>query len=62
MENNQAGLTLEQQFKLKTLEADLERMTLAQAKELLREYIKQGMLKDNLFKAWAKEDMSRWLS
>ena len=56
MENQIGELTLEQQFKLRTLEEDIKNLTLEQARSYLIEIVKQGMIKDNLMKHWMKQN------
>lgn len=51
MENT---LTLEQQFKLRTISEDVNKLSEAQAKECLVKLIHQNMVKDNLLKEWMK--------
>ena len=48
-------LSLEQQFKLKVLEKEIEHLTLEQAKEYLREAFRQIMVKENVCKEMIKE-------
>lgn len=43
-------LTMEQKFKLTLLDRDIERLSLPQAKELVRDLLIQSMIKDNQFK------------
>lgn len=50
-------LTMEQQFKLKVYESAAKEMTKPQLEEYLIEVIRQGMVKDNLFVHWAKQDL-----
>ena len=47
-------LTLEQQFRLKTLETAFEHMTLEEARRYVKELTVQGMLKDNLMRTWIR--------
>ena len=54
--NNTIGqLSLEQQFKLKLLEKDIENLSLEQAKEYLREAFRQIMVKENICKEMLKQ-------
>ncbi len=55
MASRDLGLTMEQQFRLATLETAIMQMTLEEAREYVRELTKQQMLKDNLFKRWVRE-------
>lgn len=55
MESKELELTVEQQFRLITLETAIMQMTLEEAREYVRELTKQQMLKDNLFKRWVGE-------
>lgn len=48
------GLSLEQQFKLQILRDEVQRLTLEQAQEYLIEILRQGMVKENLYKQWMK--------
>jgi chemotaxis methyl-accepting protein methylase len=41
-------LTLEQEFELRKLEADIDRLSLEQAKELVYDMVKQIHIKDNV--------------
>ena len=55
-QNHSIGkLSLEQQFKLKVLEKEIEHLTLEQAKEYLREAFRQIMVKENVCKEMIKE-------
>jgi hypothetical protein len=49
------NLTLEQSFKLQTLTLEVRRLTKEQAQDYVIELIRQGMIKDNLFKQLLKE-------
>lgn len=53
-ETSQSNLTLEQQFKLKTLSDDVMKLTLPEAQAYLIEMFKKDMVKDNLIKEWMK--------
>lgn len=44
-------LTMEQKFKMQILKADIERLSLEQAKELIKDLLIQSMIKDNQFKS-----------
>ena len=48
-------LTLEQQFRLRALQDDIQKLTLEQAKEYLLEAFRQMMVKDNLFQQLIKK-------
>lgn len=48
------SLTLEQQFKLQILREEVKQMTLEQAQEYLMEVLRQNMVKENMFKYWAR--------
>lgn len=48
-------LSLEQQFQLQVLEKDIEKLSLEQAKDFLREAFRQLMVKENLCKEMFKE-------
>lgn len=52
-------LTTEQQFKLKTFEIEAQKMSKEQLQQHLIEVIRQGMIKNNLFVQWAKQDFSQ---
>jgi hypothetical protein len=43
-------LTMEQQFKLRMLDADIDRLSAEQAREIIRDWVKQIEIKDNIIK------------
>jgi hypothetical protein len=49
------NLTLEQQFKLQILREEIKNLPLEQAQEYLVELLRQNMVKDNMFKHFAKQ-------
>jgi len=53
MNNDQ--LSIEQQFQMTIFEKQVKKMTKEQAQEYLLEVLRQGMVKDNLFKDLIKE-------
>ena len=52
--DNKHKLSLEQQFQLNILDREIEHLTLEQAREYLREALRQIMLKENLCKEMFK--------
>ncbi|MBF2055626.1 MAG: NblA/ycf18 family protein [Cyanobacterium sp. T60_A2020_053] len=50
MNNNEASLTLEQQFKLEVLKEQVKGLNREQAQQYLVEIFRQMMVKDNLVK------------
>jgi Phycobilisome degradation protein nblA len=60
MDNNHKNepleqLSLEQEFQLQILEREIDKLTLEQAKEYLRDAFRQIMVKENLCKEMLKE-------
>lgn len=53
-------LTIEQQFRLRSLEADLARMTSEQKSALILDLVRQSMAKDALFKQFTKGESESW--
>lgn len=53
-------LTIEQQFRLRSIEADLVRMTSEQKSEYILELVRQSMAKDALFKQFTKGVSDSW--
>jgi hypothetical protein len=49
-------LTLEQQFKLKMLDADIDRLAPEDARDIVREFPKQLEIKDNILKYFVAKD------
>jgi hypothetical protein len=49
------GLTIEQQFQMTVFEKQVKQLTREQAQEYLLEVLRQGMVKDNLFKDLIRE-------
>lgn len=58
MEGNNSGLTMEQEFRMIALEEAISRMTLEEAREYVRELTRQAMLKENIVKAWMRQDLA----
>jgi hypothetical protein len=56
MENIPA-FSLEQQFKLRIYEKQIENLTLKEAQEFLMQVLRQSMMQENLFKTMLKEDI-----
>jgi len=55
-----AELSIEQQFRLRSLEADLARMTSEQKSALILDLVRQSMAKDTLFKQFTKGESDSW--
>ena len=55
-----AELSIEQQFRLRSLEADLARMTSEQKSALILDLVRQSMAKDALFKQFTKGESDSW--
>lgn len=53
-------LSIEQQFRLRSLEADLARMTSEQKSALILDLVRQSMAKDALFKQFTKGESDSW--
>jgi Phycobilisome degradation protein nblA len=54
---NIATFSLEQQFKLRIYEKQIENLTLKEAQEFLMQVLRQSMAQENLFKTMLKEDI-----
>jgi Phycobilisome degradation protein nblA. len=53
-------LTIEQQFRLRSLEAELARMTSEQKSDYILELVRQSMAKELLFKQFTKGESDSW--
>lgn len=50
------SLRLEQQLQLRTMSDAIDKMTLEQARDTLKDMVKQAMIRDNLFAAIIKKN------
>lgn len=50
------SLTLEQELRLRATSDTIDKMTLEQARHMLKDMMRQAMIKDNLYKAIIKKD------
>jgi hypothetical protein len=49
-------LTLEQELRLRATSDTIDKMTLEQARHMLKDMMRQAMIRDNLYKAIIKKD------
>lgn len=54
---NITAFSLEQQFKLRIYEKQIEHLTLKEAQEFLMQVLRQSMMQENLFKTMLKKDI-----
>nr|BAO95186.1 phycobilisome degradation protein NblA [Myoviridae environmental samples] len=50
------SLTLEQELRLRATSDTIDKMTLEQARHMLKDVMRQAMIRDNLYKAIIKKD------
>jgi|LakMenE01Jun11ns_1017448.scaffolds.fasta_scaffold9073106_2 hypothetical protein len=50
------SLTLEQELRLRATSDTIDKMTLEQARHMLKDMMRQAMIRDNLYKAIIKKD------
>lgn len=53
---NTNSLTLEQELRLRATSDTIDKMTLEQARDTLKDMVRQAMIKDNLFAAIIKKN------
>jgi hypothetical protein len=51
-----SSLTLEQELRLRATSDTIDKMTLEQARHMLKDMMRQAMIRDNLYKAIIKKD------
>lgn len=56
MANEAVGLSLEQQFSIRSFEAQVEKMSLEQAQEFLVKLYEQMMIRETMYKYFLKKE------